>query len=89
MQRENRKLAAIVAADIADYSRLICQDDEGTLRDLPAHQQELIDRLIDAPRAVTIKCIVEFHLRPSFREPYFLVRERLLCRKYFSSKTTR
>ena len=32
MQRENRMLAAIVAADIADYSRLICQDEEGTLR---------------------------------------------------------
>ena len=32
MQRENRRLAAIVAADIAGYSRLIGQDEEGTLK---------------------------------------------------------
>lgn len=47
MQRENRRLAAIVAADIAGYSRLIGQDEEGTLQALRAHRQELIDRLID------------------------------------------
>ena len=47
MQRENRRLAAIVAADVAGYSRLIGQDEEGTLRALRAHRQELIDRLID------------------------------------------
>ena len=47
MQRENRRLAAIVAADIAGYSLLIGQDEEGTLRTLRAHRQELIDRLID------------------------------------------
>ena len=46
MQRENRKLAAIVAADIAGFSRLIGQDEEGTLRALRAHRQELIDELI-------------------------------------------
>lgn len=47
MQRENRRLAAIVAADIAGYSRLIGQDEEGTLRALRAHRKELIDRLIE------------------------------------------
>ncbi len=47
MQRENRRLAAIVAADIAGYSLLIGRDEEGTLRTLRAHRQELIDRLID------------------------------------------
>ena len=47
MQRENRRLAAIVAADIAGYARLIGQDEEGTLRALRSHRQELIDRLID------------------------------------------
>ncbi len=47
MERENRRLAAIVAADVAGYSRLIGQDEEGTLRALRAHRQELIDRLID------------------------------------------
>ena len=47
MQRENRRLAAIVAADIAGYSRLIGQDEEGTLRALRAHRAELIDPLIE------------------------------------------
>ncbi len=46
MQRENRRLAASVAADVAGYSRLIGQDEEGTLRALRAHRHELIDRLI-------------------------------------------
>ena len=46
MERENRRLAAIVAADIAAYSRLIGQDEEGTLRALRAHRTELIDALI-------------------------------------------
>ena len=47
MQREKRKLAAIVAADVAGYSRLIGQDEEGTLRAFRAHRAELIDPLID------------------------------------------
>lgn len=47
MQRENRRLAAIVAADIAGYSRLIGQDEEGTLRALRVHRAELIDPLIE------------------------------------------
>ena len=46
MQRENRRLAAIVAAGIAGYSRLVGQDEEGTLRALRAHRQELIDQSI-------------------------------------------
>ncbi len=40
MQRENRMLAAIVAADIAGYSLLIGQDEEGTLRTLRAHRRD-------------------------------------------------
>ncbi len=47
MQRENRRLAAIVAADIAGYSRLIGQDEEGTLSAFRAHRTELINELID------------------------------------------
>ena len=41
-----RKLAAIVAADIADYSRLIGQREEDTLQALADHRRELIDPLI-------------------------------------------
>jgi adenylate cyclase len=47
LPRENRRLAAIVAADIAGYSRLIGLDEEGTLRALRAHRAELIDPLIE------------------------------------------
>ncbi len=47
MQREKRRLAAIVAADVAGYSRLIGQDEEGTLRSLRAHRKKLIDPLIE------------------------------------------
>src|SRR5215469_4859311 len=38
-----RKLAAILAADAADYSRLMGADEEGTLERLKAHRRELID----------------------------------------------
>jgi class 3 adenylate cyclase len=34
----NRRLAAILAADIADYSRLMHEDEVATVRDLKAHQ---------------------------------------------------
>ena len=44
-QRIERKLAAIFAADVADYSRLINQDEVGTLRTLAAHRQ-IMDGLI-------------------------------------------
>ena len=38
-----RKLAAILAADVAGYSRLMGADEEGTLERLKAHRRELID----------------------------------------------
>ncbi len=38
-----RRLAAIFAADVAGYSRLIGVDEEGTLERLRAHRRELID----------------------------------------------
>ncbi|WP_407113142.1 adenylate/guanylate cyclase domain-containing protein [Bradyrhizobium sp. LMG 9283] len=38
-----RRLAAILAADIAGYSRLMGADEEGTLARLKAHRRELID----------------------------------------------
>jgi class 3 adenylate cyclase len=39
----SRKLAAILAADVAGYSRLMGIDEEGTLERLKAHRRELID----------------------------------------------
>src|SRR5829696_1774321 len=44
-QKVERRLAAIFAADVAGYSRLMNQDEVGTLRNLTAHR-EIMDRLI-------------------------------------------
>jgi len=38
-----RRLAAILAADVAGYSRLMGADEEGTLERLKAHRRELFD----------------------------------------------
>ncbi len=43
MEREQRKLVAIVAADVVGYSWLMGLDEEGTLRALRGHRHELID----------------------------------------------
>jgi len=46
-ERVQRRLAAIVAADVAGYSRLVGADEEGTLSALRAHRAELLDPLIE------------------------------------------
>jgi class 3 adenylate cyclase/TolB-like protein/Tfp pilus assembly protein PilF len=43
MARDQRRLAAIVSADVAGYSRLMGRDESGTLATLKAHRRELID----------------------------------------------
>src|SRR4051812_25519350 len=50
-----RELVAIVAADIAGYSRLMGEDEEGTLAQLRACRQELIDPCIAAHRGRIVK----------------------------------
>jgi adenylate cyclase len=40
---QTRRLAAILAADVSGYSRLMGRDEEGTHRRLQAHLRELID----------------------------------------------
>src|SRR5215813_12403698 len=42
-ERVERRLPAILAADVAGYSRLMGADEEGTLAQLKAHRRELID----------------------------------------------
>lgn len=42
-ERVERRLAAILAADMAGYSRLIGADEEGTLARLRALRRDLID----------------------------------------------
>jgi adenylate cyclase len=41
--RVERRLAAILAADVAGYSRLMGADEEGTLVALRAHRREILD----------------------------------------------
>jgi adenylate cyclase len=42
-----RKLAAVVSADVVGYSRLMGADEAGTLQRLNAHRSELIDKLVE------------------------------------------
>jgi hypothetical protein len=47
-----RRLAAILAADVAGYSRLIGADEEGTLGRLKAVRAELVDPRLGVQRPV-------------------------------------
>ncbi len=42
-ERVQRRLAAILAADVVGYSRLMGADEVGTLAALKAHRKELIE----------------------------------------------
>ncbi|MGB8069354.1 MAG: adenylate/guanylate cyclase domain-containing protein, partial [Pseudolabrys sp.] len=53
--RVDRRLAAIFAADIAGYSRLMGVDEEGTLRQLKAHRKELVNPKITEHRGRIVK----------------------------------
>jgi len=50
-----RRLAAIMAADVVGYSRLMGEDEAGTLAALKAHRQELIDPEIAAHSGRIVK----------------------------------
>jgi adenylate cyclase len=50
-----RRLAAILAADVAGYSRLMGADEEGTLERLKAHRRELFDPKIKQHRGRIVK----------------------------------
>ena len=53
--RAERRLAAILAADVAGYSRLIGADEEGTLNRLRSIRAEVIDPAIAAHRGRLVK----------------------------------
>jgi class 3 adenylate cyclase len=53
--RVDRRLAAILAADVAGYSRLMGADEEGTLAQLKAHRQALVDPKIAEHRGRVVK----------------------------------
>ena len=50
-----RRLAAILAADVAGYSRLMSADEEGTFERLKAHRRELLDGRIAEHRGRIFK----------------------------------
>src|SRR5256712_7243891 len=54
-QRVERKLMAILAADVAGYSKLMGADEEGTLARLKAHRRELVDPKIREHRGRIVK----------------------------------
>ena len=57
-QRTERRLAAILAADVAGYSRLMSRDEEGTLQRLKSHLGELIEPAGLFPSTFPISFIV-------------------------------
>src|SRR5438876_7660966 len=54
-ERVERRLAAILAADVAGYSRLMGADEEGTLERLKALRRELVDPKIAEHRGRIVK----------------------------------
>ena len=53
--RVERRLAAILAADVAGYSRLMGTDEVGTLAALKAHRREIVDPAIAAHKGRIVK----------------------------------
>jgi class 3 adenylate cyclase len=54
-ERVERRLAAILAADVAGYSRLMGADEAGALRQLKAHRRALVDTKIAQNRGRIVK----------------------------------
>jgi class 3 adenylate cyclase len=50
-----RRLSAILAADVAGYSRLMGDDEEGTLAALKAHRKAVVDPAIANHRGRIVK----------------------------------
>ncbi len=55
LDKPQRRLAAILAADVAGYSRLMGEDEEGTLALLTAHRTELIKSCVAEHRGRIVK----------------------------------
>ena len=55
MSHMERKLSAILAADVAGYSRLMEADEEGTLSRLTSHRREVVDPGINRHRGRIVK----------------------------------
>ena len=65
--RTQRKLAAILAADVVGYSRLMAADEAGTLAALRAHRESLFNPETEKRGE---KCWEYFYTGPIRRRPY-------------------
>jgi adenylate cyclase len=54
-ERAQRRLAAILAADVVGYSRLMGADEAGTLAQLKSHRRELLDPKITEHQGRIVK----------------------------------
>jgi len=54
-RRVERRLAAILAADVAGYSRLVGEDEEGTLERLRVVRREVVDPMIEEHRGRIVR----------------------------------
>jgi adenylate cyclase len=54
-ERVERRLAAVLAADVAGYSRLMGADEEGTLARLKAIRKAIVDPTIASHRGHIVK----------------------------------
>ena len=54
-ERTQRRLAAVLAADVAGYSRLMGADEEGTLARLKVLRRDLLDPKIEEHRGRIVK----------------------------------
>jgi len=52
---QTRRLAAILAADVAGYSRLMGEDEEGTHERLQAHLREMVNPKVEEHRGRIVK----------------------------------
>jgi len=64
--RVERRLAAVLAADVAGYSRLMGADEEGTLARLKAIRKSLVDPAIASHRGRIVKTTGDGILKRSF-----------------------
>jgi len=62
-----RRLAAIVAADVAGYSRLMRAEEEGTLERFKSHRSELVDLKIREHRGRIVKTTSAMEFWQSFQ----------------------
>ena len=61
-----RRLAAIVAIDVAGYSRLMGADDDGTLAALKGHREATIPFGNGNPNSIHLPCIIQ--VEPQLRQ---------------------